>query len=81
MSIRICFRCEVCNQVFEKETDAEQCLKNHIKNNEIFSAPCKLNGQPSTGVCVRQNHYESCQTKYPYKNNWMCWRDGILIEV
>uniref|UniRef100_A0A6M3XGH0 Uncharacterized protein n=1 Tax=viral metagenome TaxID=1070528 RepID=A0A6M3XGH0_9ZZZZ len=44
----------------------------------VWSAPCKLNGQPSEGVCLLREHYDACQVTSMLKNNWMCWRDGIL---
>lgn len=48
-----------------------------------FRMPCKLNSQPSIGYCTLKEYYDDCLvSEYGkrMKNNWMCWRDGILKE-
>lgn len=78
MGFKMVYRCDVCQAILENE-DRKSHLKMHIANKDVFSAPCKLNGKPSTGVCILKEHYDSCRSP-PMRNNWMCWRDEILIE-
>lgn len=70
--------CKICGQEVPSEQTSEH-RKQHIEKGDVWSAPCKLNGQPSTGVCLLREHYDACQVKDMLKNNWMCWRDGILF--
>jgi len=72
--------CKICGQEVPSEQISEH-RKQHIKKGDVWSAPCKLNGQPSKGVCLLREHYDACQVTDMLKNNWMCWRDGILFGV
>ena len=88
--------CKICGQEVPQEQISEH-RKQHIEKGDVWSAPCKLSGQPSVqmvrslftqrdrkvrnarGVCLLREHYDACQVKDMLKNNWMCWRDGILF--
>lgn len=67
--------CKLCNKSIAPEELTEH-RNQHIKDSDVFSAPCKLNEHPKTGLCIIKEQYDSCQSI----NNWMCWRDGILIS-
>ena len=42
-----------------------------------FRKPCLLSS-PSTGFCRNEECYDYCVNDKNIKNNWMCWRDGVL---
>lgn len=42
---------------------------------EPFSKPCRF-----SGFCTVERLYKSCAKDKRVKNNWMCWRDGIMKE-
>jgi len=68
--------CKICNKTIAPDELVEH-RNRHIKDSDVFSAPCKLNGHPSVGVCVIKEHYDNCKLA----NNRMCWRDGVLINI
>lgn len=52
-----------------------------LEEREKFRKPCLLNGKPGVGYCTEEKLYKFCQDPdHSLKNNWMCWRDGILKE-
>lgn len=40
-----------------------------------FKEPCRFGG-----FCTDKKQYENCINDSRMKNNWMCWRDGILLD-
>jgi len=71
--------CRVCAQRVDA-TKLHKHKEEHIRRGDVWTAPCKLNGHPARGVCTLRNHYDACQVTDRLKNNWMCWRDGVLFE-
>lgn len=74
-------RCKLCGKEFKDGKGAKDHFKDHLRKGDTFSAPCKLNGYPYHGVCTDEQIHNDCLSDPRMKNNWMCWRDGILIEV
>ncbi len=76
--------CKICHHTV-LDGDVSKHKQEHVLKGDVWSAPCKLNGKRSKGVCLLKEHYENCQKPdvlgRVIKNNWMCWRDGVLLET
>ena len=71
------WRCKEHNVEFTKREDVSQ---HEWEFHTPFKEPCLLNGRPCSGLCTLKEHYEACKPPTKMRNNWMCWRDGILHE-
>ena len=76
---RAIYICSVCGEEVN-HTDLDKHKIEHIRNNDVWNAQCKLS-EDRHDVCLFKEHYDACQTTAPIVNNWMCWRDGIMLNI
>ncbi|GAG99843.1 unnamed protein product [marine sediment metagenome] len=53
-----------------------QWFINHCDVVPPFREPCRFGG-----FCLNEKLYNGCINDERMKNNWMCWRDGVLEET
>ena len=68
-------KCEISKSV-EPDREWDYILKLRMgKAIKHFEEPCRFGG-----FCTDKELYEDCIQDKRVKNNWMCWRDGIMRE-
>lgn len=70
-------RCKLCGKEFKDGGGAKDHFKDHIRRGDTFSASCRF----GEGVCTNEQLCNDCISDPRMKNNWMCWRDGILVSL